>query len=804
MSAVMSTSHLDAQIDITYQEPPGEILDLINVPLTPAVSVDNEGKWMILLTRDPFKTLAELTAEELRLAGLRIAPHTFGQSRSYYYKGLKVKNVLTGEEKAVSGLPEDPLISNTNWSPSYRYYSFTITGEGGISLWVLDVEKAIARPLTEPLLHDVFWGLPYQWMPDEQGLIAKFVDRAMEPPVLNNKIPTGPVVRENMDKKAPVRTYQDLLSNKSDEEAFIYYCSSKIVKVSLDGGQQDILPTDIYRSVELSPDGSLLLTKTIHRPFSYLVPYYRFPFKVQVVDLAGKTVKAIYDAPLSEDLPKGFNAVRKGPRAISWRGDKPAGLYWIEALDGGDPELEVEHRDALYAWAFPFSSNPRRLMKTTHRFSYVIWGNDTVAIVRDSWWKTRRSTHYKISPAKGDGHSEMIFDLNTEDRYKWPGSWLTERNEYGRRTLMFARDGQSLFLEGEGYSPEGNKPFIDEFNLETHQTKRLWQASGDSTYETVTQVLDMAKGSIITSIESPEVNPNYYLRNIAQRSEPKAITEFPHPYEHLKGVKKEMIHYQRDDGIDLSANLYLPAGYKPEKDKPLPLILWAYPREYKDPKAAGQVKESPHRFIRLYYGSPIYWVNRGYAILDRADFPIIGEGEEEPNDTFIPQLVANAKAAIDAAVKLGVADSARVAVGGHSYGAFMTANLLTHSNLFAAGIARSGAYNRTLTPFGFQSEERTFWEAPEVYFKMSPFMHADKMKTPLLMIHGEADNNSGTYPMQSERYYNALKGHGAKVRLVMLPYESHGYTAKKSIFHMLWEIDQWLEKFVKGKGMLDN
>ena len=327
----------------------------------------------------------------------------------------------------------------------------------------------------------------------------------------------------------------------------------------------------------------------------------------------------------------------------------------------------------------------------------------------------------------------------------------------------------------------------------------MWRADGIETLEEIVEVLDPKKGVLLTRVEASTVFPNYYIRNIKKKIAPQQITFFKNPYESILGIHKELITYKRDDGVELSGTLYLPADYDMEEKEKLPMVLWAYPREYKDAASAGQVTSSPHEFTSPYYGSPVFWVTRGYVILDDAAFPIIGEGDKEPNDSFREQLVANGKAAIDAVDELGYIDRDRVAVGGHSYGAFMTANLLSHSDLFAAGIARSGAYNRTLTPFGFQSEERTYWEAPEVYYNMSPFMHADKMKTPLLLIHGEADNNSGTYPLQSERYFNALKGMGAPTRLVFLPKESHGYSARESILHVLWEQDRWLEKYVKNK-----
>lgn len=333
-------------------------------------------------------------------------------------------------------------------------------------------------------------------------------------------------------------------------------------------------------------------------------------------------------------------------------------------------------------------------------------------------------------------------------------------------------------------------------NLKTRAIKELWRCQ-EGWYEYVVRVVDSEKGIIITKRESPTESPNYYLRNLTRRIAPIALTQFPNPYPALEGVSKEKIKYKRADGIDLTATLYLPKGYNKEKDGPLPLLIWAYPREYKSAADAAQVRGSNYTFPTLSWGSPIYWVTQGYAVMDNAEMPIVGEGKQEPNDNFIPQLYLNAHAAIQAAAQLGVGDSTRVGVGGHSYGAFMTANLLAHTNLFKAGIARSGAYNRTLTPFGFQAEERTYWEAPEVYYNMSPFNFANKIKTPILLLHGEMDNNSGTFPIQSERLYNAIKGHGGTVRYVTLPFESHGYAGRENVLHTLWEQHQWLEKYVK-------
>ncbi len=800
----LSPINLNAQIDTKYQKPPKEILELIDSPVTPSVSFSNNGEWMLLQERDAFKSIEEVAAKEFRIAGLRINPMTNGGSRTSFSKNLILKNIHSGKDFQIQGLPANAKITDLSWSPDNKHIAFTNTLINGIELWIVTLETKTAKKLTDAILNDVFRGRPYYWDKDGKGLLCKFIDKNRKAIQAQNLVPTGPIIQENLGKKAPSRTYQDLLKNKHDEDLFDYFASSKLVKVDLNGNQKHFGDTDIYGSISSSPDGEYYLVTTKRKPYSYLVQYNRFPTVVSLRDKNGKWIKKIKDNPLIEELPKGFDAVKLGPRNIAWRSDKPASLYFVEALDGGDPRKKVEFRDALYTMDYPFEFKDKKLLvKVKNRYSSVQWGNNEIAIVIDRWKKNRKSIIYKINPNHDNPKPEILFDYNTEDIYNAPGSFVTTKNEFNRTVLAITKN-QYLYLRGEGYSPEGNRPFLRQYNLQNKETKELWRADGKDSYETHGSrwsgmyFLDIKKGILITNKQSKTENPQYFLRYFKKEKAPKQLTHFPNPYKSLKGVTKEFIKYKRDDGVDLTATMYLPAGYDKEKDGRLPLLMWAYPREYKDPKTAGQVRTSPHRFTRVSYGSPIFWVNRGFAILENAEFPIIGVGDTEPNDLFVPQLVANAKAAIDALDEMGIVDRKRVAVGGHSYGAFMTANLLTHSDLFAAGIARSGAYNRTLTPFGFQREERTFWEAPELYFAMAPFMHAHKMKHPLLLIHGAADNNSGTFPLQSERYYNALKGHGATVRLVMLPAESHGYASKESIFHVLWETDRWLMKYVKN------
>ncbi len=785
-----------AQDNLSYQKPPKEILDLVEAPLAPIMRMDDKGENFVFLYRSNFKTIAELSETEMRLAGLRINPATNINSRERYYNNVKVRVGRNNVEEIPAGLPKNGRLSNFSWSPNQKMMAFTNTVLNGVELWILDIENKNAKKITDANLN-ANTGNPYSWFKNSEALLVKTIAKDKKPLIdTKTAVPTGPTVSESEEGvKAQNRTYQDLLKNPTDEYNFEQLVLSELYKIGINGEKSLWKENAMYDDLDFSPDGNYVMVTTIEKPFSYLVPYNRFPSKTIIYNQQGTFIKTVIEVPLIEDLPQGFMAVRTGMRNISWRSDKPATLVWCEALDEGDPQKEVAFRDEVFELNAPFDSSQKSLLKTIGRYSGIIWGSENTAIANDNWWNTRNTKSYVFDPSNNNIKPTTISDRNYQDTYSDPGSFVTHRNEFGRYTLSIVND--NAYLIGDGYSEKGKFPFVDEMNLKTLQTQRLYQSNLTDQVESIVDALDIKKGELVVRIESKSEYPNYFIRNMIKRIGLIPLTNFENPYKSIQNVHKEVIKYNREDGLELSGTLYLPTNY--EKGKKYPMVMWAYPREFKDKSSAGQSTSNSNEFTYPNYGSPIYWVTRGYVVLDDASFPIVGEGIEEPNDTFIKQLVANGKAAIDAVDALGYIDRNKVAVGGHSYGAFMTANLLSHSNLFAAGIARSGAYNRTLTPFGFQSEERNYWEAPEVYYNMSPFMHADTMKTPLLLIHGEADNNSGTYPLQSERYFNALKGLGAPVRLVMLPKESHGYSAEESVLHMLWEQDQWLENHVKNK-----
>lgn len=799
---LVSPLYLSAQVNLPYQTPPESIRELVDAANTPSVNFNRNGDIFLVLERPDLLSIEDVSQPVLGLAGLRINPLNNTSTVTSTFTDMSIKEVSSGKETKIDGLPTSARIGNITWSPDENWIAFSNSTAIGLELWLVDLKQHKAKKISQKYLNGAF-GDSFQWTADSKQLLAQFIpeQRGLVPEA--NLVPKGPVIQESLGKTAPARTYQNLLQNPYDIELFDYYLTAQLELIDIieaskaidtNGASKKIGGPAIYRNVSYSPDGQYLLVQQVQKPYSYLVTVQSFPYTNVIWDSNGKVVKDLGLTPSAENQPIGSDVVATGPRSYTWRPDAPSTLYWAEAQDGGNPNKEATVRDAVYTLSSPFTGLAVKFVTTSLRYGGINWADGTFAILNERWRKSRKEKATLIHSDSGKA-IRVIADRSSEDTYTDPGRFVYTTNKYNRSVLLFDKGKNPIaFTTSTGSSPEGDRPFLLKWNLISGKMDTLFKSRAPY-YEA--PVLFKNNGTLLISRESTEEAPNYYSVNLKNRSL-KAVTDFKDPYPTLKGVQKQQLSYPRKDGLTLTGTLYLPKEYKKE-DGPLPMLLWAYPREFKSAEAASQVKGSPYRFTRLSWGSPIYWVTRGYAILDNADMPIVGEGDKEPNDTFIAQIQDNAEAAINYVAGLGVADPKRVAVGGHSYGAFMTANLLSHTNLFAAGLARSGAYNRTFTPFGFQAEERTYWEAPDVYYNMSPFSFADKIKTPILFIHGIDDENSGTFPIQSERLYNAIKGHGGTTRLVMLPKEFHGYRAKESIFHTLWEMDQWLEKYVKNK-----
>ncbi|HSA55396.1 MAG TPA: prolyl oligopeptidase family serine peptidase [Gemmatimonadaceae bacterium] len=832
-----------------YRTPPEAITRILDSPAPPVASLSNDRRWLLITTSDVSETsIAELAEPTLYLAGRRFVTSPVHRIDLEGVRSASLKPVDGGAEVTIP-IPDGARITNPQWSRDNRrlayfvitpgrmavqvfdvatktardiaapgltgrlsatggwsrdggHFLFTATTPEGAALWVADVEAGTAKRLTEPRINYVNGSCG--WVAGNAPAVCLLfpTGRGEEPraPVA----PTGPVVQESFGRAAPTRTNTYLLKDTHDEALFDHYFTSQLVLVALDGRVTPLGAPAVHAMPLASPDGRYLLVRQTHRPYSYQVGMFNFPLKTEVWGLDGTVVRTVDDRPLLEVQPSARDATSPGIRSISWRADEPATLVLVQALDDGDPRKQVPKRDRVSLLKAPFTGEPQPFVETEMRFGGISWMSPTVALLSDFSWQRTRARTWVIDPSRPNGGMpRLLWDYNTEDRIASPGSFMfTYDATVDRFVPLTSADGRWYYMTGAGASRDtvGDRPYLDRLEIATGKRERLWQ-SAPPHYEAVVGLMDPAARRVVVRRESPTERPDYYVRDMRSRQLTR-LTNLADPAPFFSDVKGERITYQRDDGTQLSGTLYLPPGYDKARDGRLPFFLWAYPIEFMSQEAASQVAGSPYQFRRPSRADHLLLLAAGYGVLDNPTMPIVGGEGKEPNDTYVEQLVASAKAAIDKLDALGVGDRNRVGVGGHSYGAFMTANLLAHSDLFRAGIARSGAYNRTLTPFGFQAEPRTYWQAPDVYDRMSPFQHADKIKEPILLIHGTHDNNQGTFPIQTERLYAALKGNGGNVRYVQLPLESHGYIAKESRRHVVWEMVNWLDTHVKAAKVI--
>jgi dipeptidyl aminopeptidase/acylaminoacyl peptidase len=779
----------------TYRKPPKVVTDILESPAPPTTLVSPSRDRVLVIDSLRHPSISDLAQPMLRIAGLRINPATNGRHHPPRHVGLRLITIADGKEIRLA-TPPDAWLGMPLWSPDGRRFAFTNTTADTIQLWIGDAATGALHRIPGVAINATF-GVPGQWMSGSNELLVQLVPRHRGAPPAESRVPPGPTVQESAGKAAPVRTYEDLLQNAHDEELFEYYATSQLASVEVQSGKlREIGKPAIFDRADPSPDGRHILAARIVRPYSYLLPAEDFAKEVEVWDPSAKLEYKLASLPAAELVP--IEGVLTGPRDYQWSAMQPATLVWAEALDGGDPKKKVPYRDHLFLFPAPFTGKPAELMKVEQRFTNILFGEKGgLALVHD-YDRDRRWMHtFEISLDHPGQTPELVWERSIHDRYKDPGFPVMHTLPNGREVIL--QRGSAIYLEGAGASEKGDFPFLDRFDFSTRQPTRLFQAA-DKTYESFVALLSDDASRFITRFETPDDPPNLFIHELDHPNTKTALTHFPDPAPQLRGITKQLVTYKRNDGVQLSFTLYLPPDYKPGER--LPTIVWAYPLEYNDAATAGQVSGSPYHFTVVGGISHLFLLTQGYAILDNATMPVIGD-PETMNNTYVEQIVAGAKAAIDKATEMGVTDPNRVGVGGHSYGAFMTANLLAHCDLFKAGVARSGAYNRTLTPFGFQSERRTFWEAPEMYMQVSPFASANKIKAPILLIHGEADDNPGTFPIQSERMYQAIKGNGGTVRYVTLPYEAHGYVALESVEQTLWEMINWYDRWVKNAGVRD-
>ncbi|HEX9727755.1 MAG TPA: prolyl oligopeptidase family serine peptidase [Gemmatimonadales bacterium] len=769
-----------------YKTPPDVVRAVLDAPSLPGIEPSPDGSKLLLMQIEERPSIAQLAQPMLRLAGLRLNPRTNDRFTTRGINALAVRSVAGGAEVTIA-TPAGVRVTDVRWSPDGKLIAYISESDGGLTLWVADPGTGAARDLTGPSLNGTL-GNPCQWMPGSDRLLCAFVPEGRGAPPVEARVPTGPIVQHSEGRAAPVRTYQDLLASPDDEALFDYYVTAQLATVdAVTGARAAVGAPGIFTDVDPSPSGALVLISRVERPYSRLVPIFRFPQEIELWNIDGRRVAALASVPLGDAIPIG--GVQTGPRSFSWRSDQPATLTYVEAVDGGETMKPAEYRDRVVSLAAPFTV-PVELGKLNYRYAGISWAEGGVALLSELDRRTRHLRTWKIDANDASIGWRIVFDRSTEDRYADPGRPLFTRNAAGRSVLK-VYDRKWIFLAGAGASPEGDRPFLDRLNLDNRKTERLWESAEDA-YETVSDVLDGRGRLVIVRSEQRTAPPNYHVRDLRTRAS-TLLTHFANPVPELANLRRELLTYERADGVQLSGTLYYPTNYR--EGQRVPVVFWIYPREFVSADVAGQVQGSQHRFVLPSGPSHLFLLTQGYAVLDNPTLPVVGG--DAANDTYQEQTVAGAQAAIDHLMEMGIADG-NFGVGGHSYGAFATANLLAHSDLFKAGVARSGAYNRTLTPFGFQNEQRTFWEAPELYLRMMPFTHADKINEPILLIHGMNDNNSGTFPIQSERMYHALKGNGATVEYVQLPYESHGYAARESVMDVIARMIEWFDRYVKG------
>lgn len=827
-----------------YQEPPESIRRILDAPPAATGTVSPDGRWIVIAAKEPpVTTIADMAEPTLYLAGRRFHPIASYRVDTVGIRSMRLKPVSGGVAKPVS-LPAGGRITQYSWSPEGHMMAYTTVdrslGTGirllpattgsdvtvsapglhgrlgvpswshdghyvavteatrnGTALWVVNVAARTAKRVTPYSINTVTGGC--DWLSKSTELVCVMNVASRGSPPAEGEVPAGPIVQESYGRAAPVRTIEYLLKNQHDEALFDYYFTNQVTLLTPDGGSKNVGKPGIHTRVDPSPDGKWLLVRTVHRPYSYQVALNDFPERIEVWSLNGTVARTITDRPLTDNVSSARDAVAAGIRVASWRPDVGASVFTVEALDGGDPRKQMEKHDRVSLVSAPFTTAPQPFMDLEMRYRGIQWMYPDLALVNEGTSRTARLRTWAVNPSSPSS-ARVLFDRSSEDRYGDPGRFVMVYDlASDRMAPLRAADGHTMYLTGDGASPEGDRPYLDAIDMQNGNKRRIWQNSGDH-YEFVASLTDPAARTFVTRRESPTEPPNFYRREAGSDAATK-LTELTDPAPAFAGVTGKLITYARADGVKLSATMYLPAGYTPSQGR-LPFFFWAYPREFLSAAAASEVRGSPYEFKRpsLPRDRQLLLLAAGYGVLDGPSMPIVAKNGKEPNDSYIEQLVASAKAAIDAIDSLGVGDPNRVAVGGHSYGAFMTANLLAHSTLFRAGVAESGAYNRTLTPFGFQAEPRTFWQAEDIYSAMSPFFYADKIKTPILLIHGVNDDNDGTFPIQSERMYAAIKGNGGTVRYVQLPLEPHGYTSRESLRHVMWETVTWLDKYVKNPG----
>ncbi len=370
-----------------------------------------------------------------------------------------------------------------------------------------------------------------------------------------------------------------------------------------------------------------------------------------------------------------------------------------------------------------------------------------------------------------------------------------KRGPNGANVVMLGSDNKTVYLSGTrspgaNWNTQAPRPWVDKLDFETGKRDRVFDSPANG-YDEFVSALDDDFSAYIYMHESPTVIQDAYVRDMKAGTSTQ-LTHAKDVAPEVSGAQHKRIQLTRQrDGIKFWVDLTLPADWKPGTR--LPGIIWFYPREYTAQadydrsRYTTNINKFPDTPALRPASSTKLWVTQGNAVIE-PDCPIMGSAGKM-NDNYARDLAENLELTVNAMVDQGYIDRDHVGIGGHSYGAFSTVNALTLTSIFKAGIAGDGMYNRSLTPFGFQSERRNFFEAQSTYLEMSPFFRADKISGPLLMYHSLEDQNVGTAPISSIRMFHALQGLGKPAALFMYPYEDHSVATYQT------DLDQWARWF---------
>ncbi|MCL1827454.1 MAG: prolyl oligopeptidase family serine peptidase [Candidatus Cloacimonetes bacterium] len=773
----------------TWQQPSHTLTDILNRPNAPNISIMSKQNKLLSRRVEHFTPLEWLALEVARYGEIEIYAESRSKPRASYFSEISIADI-SDFDTSISyqrlNLPPNSAFGGEMYSHNQEAFLMFEYRSDKMVLWHVDTATLETKILMEGGLTQTM-GNEAIWLPDNESVLINLIPDDIEKPEKASPVPTAPVVQETTGNTSNIRTFPNLLRNQEEEKLFEYYASSQLAILNTKTGQvQKISKSGVIQSRSLSPDGRFVLIREIVPPYSYSLPYFYFPAKSYVYEIATAKVFELANHP-TRDLKVGW--VPTGKRSIQWHPFEQSTLVYATALDGGNPDKKVTYRDELRALSFPFRGEGKSFCKTENRFTGIYFIDKDSYIYYDRVWENEDEYTYIVNK-KGKKH--LLHKEGRGQVYDLLGSAVSYPMPNGQDALLVI--DESIYFIGDGLTETGRKPFIDKLSLDAFEKERLIELDDPDFYINIQNFYGKDTSKAVISKQNKYTPPNTSIIDIATKNTLLQLTENKDMVPEITNLQRRVIRYEREDGVQLSGVLYLPQNY--DGTKRLPLLMSAYPREFADSSIASQSRHTENRYVRPFGSQNIYMCLDDIAVLENASFPVIGT-LEDVNKTYLEQTISNAKAAIDYLDSQGIIDPDKVVIQGYSYGAFMVLNLLAHCDLFAGGIAQNGAYNRTLTPFGFQSERRTLWEAREDYLRLSPFLFVNQIEKPLLLIHSMADQNTGTFPLQSRRLFEAMLGNGKVCRFVQLPLEGHHYRAKESHLQVLSEFEAFFTKYIK-------